>query len=587
MNLITHLVKTDIRRSRALLVAWLLLLALQSLLACSGWVAGDRGAQMIFAMISQFMPKLEILLFCVLVPFVVQADPLAGTTAFWLTRPISRPTLLAAKAGFAVAVILLPAVLVEVFVFSANGMTVRDTALVVPEVLLTLLMWIVPVAILAAITPNFGRYAIAGAALVVAIATVGFVASWMQHFFTSQIQNFSLAKSSLVAVSLWIIVGGGAVVAGQYLTRRTVRTIVAGAIVAVLILPLELLWTWDFIAPPRSKSAPPFDVSAVKIELNGSVFAQEIMTANGEGAPDKQVDGNIEAAGLPASYIARTTRVRPHLHLPNGAALPVRENLNIPLMINLHAEALETALGGISVVNATGLNYSAGLFIVDADTYSEYANQPLTFSADIDCLASKYAISAQMALAQGARFDRGSVHMVITGILRQSDGVDILLRERAPNLLFNGSNRFAPGYVAAPGYQSVFVLRNKKRNEAVLEKLSDVNVGSFNLFGLSTLVNHLQRISFGPEPQHNRLTPALNDEWLADAELILLDLVPVGEFSTQLAPAKIRMNGSNGFNAETAAEPKSPPVTKPKSALVTQPKSAFVENLAQPGRKEL
>ena len=163
--------------------------------------------------------------------------------------------------------------------------------------------------------------------------------SWMQRFFTAESQNPSLMKSSLVAVSLWIVVGGGTVVAGQYLTRRTIRTIVAGTIVAVAILPLQLLWTWDFLAPTSSKSASPFDVSGVKIELNGSIYAQEIMTANGEGAPDRQLNGRIDAAGLPASYTARTRRMRPHLRSPNGAALPVREISNVPLMIQMRVRS--------------------------------------------------------------------------------------------------------------------------------------------------------------------------------------------------------------------------------------------------------
>ena len=542
MNLITHLVKTDIRHSRVLLVVWLLLLALQSLPAVSGLMPGDRGSQVGFAMIAQFTPELEILLLFVLVPFVVQADPLAGTTAFWLTRPISRPTLLASKAVFVAVAILLPAVLVEVIVFSTNGMTLRDTALVVPEVILIWLTPIVTVAVLAAVTPNFGRYAIAGVALVVAILAVELVMSWMQRYYTS--------ASRTVAVSLWVIVGGGMVVAHQYLTRRTIRTVVAGAVVAAAVLPVQILWAWDFLAPALPKSPPPFDASAVKIELNGDIYVQEIITASGEGAPDKQIYGNIDAAGLPGSYTVRAERIRPHLRLADGAALPVKEVTGMPLMIQMHAEALESALGGIPVVNAAPLNYSTGLFIVDADTYSKYGDQPLTFTADLNCLASKYSIGAEMAMAREARFDRGSHHLVIAGVLRQSDGVDLMVRERAPNLLFDRANRFAArrDYInLGPGYQSAYVLLNKKRNEAVLQKSAYSD--SFTPFGASRLVNRLLRVSFGPEPQHNRLTPSLNDAWLADAELVRLDLVPVAEFPTQLVVEKMTLNGRNGFKA--------------------------------------
>ena len=43
----------------------------------------------------------------------------------------------------------------------------------------------------------------------------------------------------------------------------------------------------------------------MKIELNGDIYVQEIITASGEGAPDKQIYGNINTAGLPGSYTVR------------------------------------------------------------------------------------------------------------------------------------------------------------------------------------------------------------------------------------------------------------------------------------------
>jgi hypothetical protein len=553
MNLITHLVKTDIRRSRGLLLVWLLLLALQGLLASFGMNPGDRGAQVFFALISQYMPQLEMLFLVVFVSFVILGDPLVGTTGFWLTRPIPRSTLLQSKALFAAVVIVLPAVLVEAVVFAANGMTPHYIALVVPDIILEKLTLILVVASIAALTPTFGRFAIVAAAIVVALFAEELVASWMR-FFTSGSQDLSLIRSRDVATCLWIIFGAGAVVAHQYLTRRTVRSIVAAVIVGAATIPAQHLWAWDFMAPAMPKNGVlPFDVSAVKIELEGNIFTQEIMTASGQGAPDKQIDGVIDAVGLPMSYPVQPKRIRPHLQLSDGAALPVREGVNLPLMIQAHAEAFESALGGIPVVNAAGPSFSTGLFLVDADTYGEYGDQPLTFSADFDCIAWKYAISAEMAVAKGARPDRGSVNLAITGVLRQADGVDIILREREPSLLIDRANRLRPYRDPGLGSRTVYVLCNKKRNEAVLQKGDSFRMGSFMLVGESRLVSRSVRLSFGPEPQVNRLTPDLNAEWLADAELVRLDLAPVQEFSTRLVVKNLRLNGKNGSKEHPAA----------------------------------
>jgi ABC-type transport system involved in multi-copper enzyme maturation permease subunit len=129
MNLIIHLVKTDIRRSRALLLVWLLLLALQGMLGSFGMNTANPGSQMFTSMIAQLMPQLEMLLFFVFVAFVVLADPLVGTTGFWLTRPISRSTLLKSKALFAAVVLVLPAVIVEVAGFAVHRIALPDIAL--------------------------------------------------------------------------------------------------------------------------------------------------------------------------------------------------------------------------------------------------------------------------------------------------------------------------------------------------------------------------------------------------------------------------------------------------------------------------
>jgi hypothetical protein len=306
--------------------------------------------------------------------------------------------------------------------------------------------------------------------------------------------------------------------------------------------------------------------SEVKIELNGNIFRQEIMSPTGQGAPDRLIEGQIDAVGLSASYPVQPKRIRPHLQLADGAALPVRESYRLPLMLQEHADAFEFALGGIPVVNAAAPTFSSSLFVVDADTYKKYGNQPLSVSADIDCVASKYAITAEMPVATGSRSDRDSVHLEIVAVLRQAEGVDIVLQDRIPNLLFDRTNRFRPELDPGPGYRTVYLLRNKKRNEAVLQKRENSNPGFYMSLGETKLVTRTTHLSFGPQPRDNRLTPILNDEWLADAELVRLDLVPVLEFSTRLAAEKLRLDGKNEMKASySEIEPK--PMPPPKIAL--------------------
>jgi hypothetical protein len=92
MNLVVHHLKKDIRHLRSLLVLWFLLLLVNSLLLRSGldrFVASDEGIEVLataYVLLYVLQQILQIVIVCQL----VQADALAGTTAFWLTRPFSR-----------------------------------------------------------------------------------------------------------------------------------------------------------------------------------------------------------------------------------------------------------------------------------------------------------------------------------------------------------------------------------------------------------------------------------------------------------------------------------------------------------------
>jgi len=489
VNLTTHLLKKDIRRSRGLLIAWLLLLILQGVLVSSSANPGAFVVQTVDPMISRMVPLFKALLLIVIVPFVVQDDPLVGTTAFWLTRPISRGTLLRTKALYAAVVLVLPTLAVEIIVLAANGITLHDLALAVPEILLGQIELIVIIAIVAAVTPTFGKYANAGAVGVIIWAPV------MLAVFFGRAVNLSLAKSSSVAAGLVTISVFGGVVAHQYLSGRTFRSIIAGCAGIVAIFAVQFFWTWDFLSVPvRKNGVPPFDVSALKVALS---------QASGVGWGTRmQILAEIEATGGPSMYSLRPTHVQPHLKLSNGSELHLKEAPKRKFSSPLTVDPLVAALGGTPVTNR---EYWRGnesaismLFMIDAETYEKYSNQPLNFSAEIDFIASKYQIAAEMPLAKGARSDRGSRHSVITEVSQGPDGVDVILREWTPNLLFDRSN----GSDQDPTYRYVYVLRNQKRNEAMVQGLGYSSFGfDFDqILGLyGRLINRSVKLSFAPD----------------------------------------------------------------------------------------
>ena len=486
----------------------------------------------------------------VVIPFVVQDEPLVGTTAFWFTRPISRLTLLKSKILFTALILVAPPLIAQVAVLSANGVTLHDIALAVPEIVISQLCWILALATLAVITPNFGRFAIAGAVLAVIVVLVMIAVQWARMFMNPeslvfQMQDYSLMKSRSFAGTIVAILAGGTIVIHQYLTRRTARSIIAAGLGFAAVIAVQNLLPWNFFRPvPVKHGDTTFDSAPLKIALGSRVTMSDVMTARGQGPAEKDLQAQIDTLGAPAGYVIEPQKVHPSFKTADGQAVTVeRVGFTGFRSAGDDTNAMEAALGGTPIVNAgSSRNYRPpmSLGVISADTSNKYRNQPLVFSADIDFLASKYVVVAEMPLVKGSRFNRGSVHVAMTDVLKQPGGVDILLRVRKVQLLFDRGTDSDPR-LAGGEKNVVYLLRNKNRNEAMMQKQSN----SFNVtINQSILSNQPVRLSYGPDPNRSEYIPDITDQWLADAELVRLELVPVEEYSKHLTVDRFLMNGA-------------------------------------------
>ncbi|MEO8205371.1 MAG: hypothetical protein ABI615_04265 [Chthoniobacterales bacterium] len=545
MNPTFHLFKKDVRHTRILLAVWLVLVLLQFTLVGIGASPGDKVMQAVYETLTVILPLLQALLLIVIIPYVVHGEPLVGTTAFWFTRPISPKTLLKAKGLFAGVILLVP-LLVQVVVLTANGATPHDIALALPEILLSEMALLFSVSVLAALTPNFGIFAVAGAVFLIGTILISTGISFGRLFFNPEsmvrsMQDFSLLKSRGVAGSIFTIVLGGGIVLHQFTTRRTKRSIILAAIALPVIVAAQNFWAWDFLKPvPVQMAAAPFDVPAVKADLAGSINASDVMAFRGtDKSPNKMISAAIDVQRVPPSYVTEVSDVNAKLMTPQGQVLKVGDG-SPTNYFEPQAAPIEAVLKGAVLINARdgGFNVNQQLFSIDGSLYAQYGNAPLKFSADVDVTVSQYVITASMALRKGVRFDEGSTHIVITDVLHQPDGLDILMRERKLKLLFdrNSSNEM-PGIDRR---RVVYVLSNRKRKEALLAKRD--NNFSFSM-NMSMLINKPVRVAFGPENNDSFVFPKLTDEWLADAELLRLELVPAARFSKTLKDDAFRMDG--------------------------------------------
>jgi ABC-type transport system involved in multi-copper enzyme maturation permease subunit len=567
MPLTLHLLKKDLRRSQLLLTCWLLLVAVQFAIMASSLHPEDRLASLTYSAISGFGPSLGAIVFGVLVALLVQEEPPAGTTGFWLTRPMSRSAVLRAKVVFGAILLAVP-VMAEVIVLAAAGVTGHDLALAVPEMILDELQIFLAAAVLAALTPNFARFAIAAAVVWVGLYLANLGVNWLSSYVsrdsTAGGMNFTtLLKSRKIAHAILISVGFGTAFAYQYLTRRTARALAIAVFTELGAIAIDFAWPLDFF-PPRP--APPttvkLDSAAIHTTLQDT-HVQDLLPDQSSSQQLKNVGGNLVVKGLPEGYVALPRSVLPRLTGSDGRTVPARPPRQTNYFFVPFPRMFESAFGQVFVYGQRFYSETVptGLVLLKADDFRKYAGQRLTFSSDFGFELEHYIIRARMPLAKGSRANLGSEHEIITDVLRDGDLVDVIFHRRYVDLLFAGpSDYFQPDrYLSAFNFSlgnSTYVLLNRNKREVILTQMNGVSRLSEPLSG-SRLAQETWQISFGPSDM--ALTPNLNDAWLAGAELVELELKPAAEFTQSLKLRGFILDGPNTSHLPLPPVPPSDP----------------------------
>jgi hypothetical protein len=563
MTLILHLFKKDLRRSSLLIAIWLVLVAVQYCILASSLHPGDRLAQLTYNAISGFGPALGTIVLVVLVAMLVQEEPPAGTSGFWLTRPMSRSGVLGTKALFGALLLVLPA-LAEVIVLAVAGVTGHDIALAVPEIVLGELQVILVAAVLAALTPNFARFAIAMVVVWVGmyLATLG--ANWLSTYWkgdaaTAGIYVSTLWKSRTIAHDLLIAVGFGAAFAYQYLTRRTGRALAIALVAGLGAIAIDQAWSWDLF--PK-KSAPPstvaLDLARIQTTLQDTQV-QDLAADQSYSRPMKNVGGDLLISGLPEGYVALPRTVQPRLTGADGQVIPARPPRQTNYIYEADSNLFAAVFGKVFVYGRPWFSGTvpSGLVLLDADEFRKQAQERLTFSARIDFDVDHYVVRSRMPLAKGGHAELGSEHEFIADVLRDGVLVDVILHRRYMNLLFSRpTDAFQTyGFMASFDGNRTYVLFNRSRREVIRTQLNSVQLLSGPLQG-SRLAQETWQISFGPS--NMGLTPDLNDAWLAGAELVELELVPAAGFTRELTAQNFVLEGPNKAQVQPPARPVDP-----------------------------
>ena len=552
MNLALHLAAWDFRNLRRYLGLWLGLVVVQAGLV--GYAPQlfpvERGHFFSLSSFAWLVAVLKICLLAVIVAQLVQKDCTVGSTAFWLSRPVSRVRLLTGKVLFLVLAVILPSLLVEVGLLINCGVTPYDTLRSVPQIFFLALLAVVLLMMLAAVTTSLARMIIAGGLALVGLPLLGFfvAGAWWLFFFgpeTLVSGDITVARpvpppgynTDVVGISLVLLVTAGAVIGFQYLTRRTTWSRIF--LVAGVCLALLSMGYWGKVlgrtSPGLDKAI--LDPSQVKagIDEQSLIFVSEMapLSLLGFKREEKMVlKGSIALAPLPPDVTALAAQISARLDLPTGESRANHVSLSGyafdvsrpegRFVIGERAALLRQTMNGITLLNADGPvgPHTSELFALGKALFDRHREVGMVYTAQVDFLVQTNAISA-LRLEKGARQARGSDRVAILSVDTSNRGrLMVHLNESSHRLTQDRRKHIT------------YLLINRSRRQALAgwDMGDSLSMPSHLSPGFPMLKVRRLRLNFSPP----RDSPSIGPDWYDEAELIQIESRDLGWISKSI-----------------------------------------------------
>lgn len=278
--LVLHIAAKDVRQLRAWIGAFLAVVVLRAGLTAASFGMHAAGESLAVAADSADLglALLHLGLLVAVAVQLVQVDRLVGTTAFWVSRPVPRLTLLSAKLLTAVACLVAIPCLLDAAVLACSPATWTEVLGAVCEGAFVRLALIVPVMALAAVTADLAVFVLSGVAAI--LGTLMLVAGLTALKLLPVRSAPAMDTAVAVGAGLTLLVSLAAL-AHQALTRRTGRTIGLIVISGLAVLHIASHLDWPFLQPPPSLEAGVLDTARINVTMTPLPPAETPSPADG------------------------------------------------------------------------------------------------------------------------------------------------------------------------------------------------------------------------------------------------------------------------------------------------------------------
>ena len=540
----------DLRQFRLILLSWLGVVCVTQGVALLGGtvLSAQLMVRIILPLVLQWLAVLQAVLIFILVPMVVQSDPVVGTTAFWFTRPVSRRSLLRAKCVLVGSIFVGFPLLLEIPVLMLSGLGWKDVLPAAVLIILEKSVLVVPVFLMASITERFYKFVLAGlASFLGAVAVWPFVSAWVRGFFIDGNPSGWIGQASplipeMAAVSLQqkalIVFVGAVLIRHQYITRRTGRT-VAGILAGVLLIPVaHSVLSHGFLQQEADSLAP----SRVVFQAGKATVAEEMIASN-RLERERLVSVPIYMQGLrPGQFAVLRTVFNPIVVFGPDVKLRSSGPL-VTSRISISSRQLQApiqfALKDFIVMNPyVGPDNSHAIMRLPEKVYDQYQNRSGTYDGQGLFDVYAYQVSARMPLVPGAKASAGGKESVVLDVIEKPSGVTVIVGEKTVNASWASLQEAArTGRDASFDFTGTYILAHPVRREAFLIDIVDQPGTRIDLAWPAApdrLGFQVKRYDFSSINTGGSSAEGFKKSWLKEAELLRLDAQMLGVFKREL-----------------------------------------------------